>query len=554
VAAGLAVLFSAQHLRPRPRFVREAPSRVLHQRCYAWNIAGSYDGYQGVVATVGVALRQRRHLVWLATLAAAVIGLACSSSPPAPPAPPRLVLNIPFQFQGLAAGTQSSVSLRTIDPETLADLDGASPLEAGVGACGVGPVVRGSGNWGVVVENSTTFPGAACPSNSQLKLRLIDFAAWRWGREVVLDAPPDRTLELAWAPAPPLIWSADGLRLFVFTANRSSDLETSVQSGDERRQLWIVDTQGTRPPTAVPLEAAPWRVNLAPSGVALYVLGYQTRGPSRLGYLDPGSTVLLIIDPATGATRSRVPLPRVKLAALPVRGETWYDPGVALAPNGRYYYVAHPDEPIVDVVDVFAPGLERLERSITIESVSSTDSVSTAAWLGISPDGGRLYSRRANLPAFAGSWPMQVVDTHTWTVATFDPQAAYLQFSPNGQWLYASDQPAAPGTGGLLFFGVGGPLFVQSMPANIGLRVFDAPSGRQLSSIMNGQVVLQVSPSQSNRLYAVFLPAADAGALQAPQVARTGFDAVDLVVYETGTWRELARRSWQSPISLVETS
>jgi hypothetical protein len=52
---------------------------------------------------------------------------------------------------GLAAGTPS-VFLHTIDPETLADVDGASALEAEAGACGVGPVVRGRGNWGVVVQ------------------------------------------------------------------------------------------------------------------------------------------------------------------------------------------------------------------------------------------------------------------------------------------------------------------------------------------------------------------------------------------------------------------
>jgi hypothetical protein len=236
-----------------------------------------------------------------------------------------------------------------------------------------------------------------------------------------------------------------------------------------------------------------------------------------------------------------------------------YDAGVALDPSGRLYYVAHPDEPILEVVDVFAPGFERLHRTVVTEGGSS-DGTSSSTWLGISPDGGRLYSRRANSPVLASNWPMQVVDTRTWTVATFDPQAAYLEFSPNGQWLYAVAPLAGLCPGGLLppaiFLGACGMLFAPSMTANsgLGLRILDGASGRQLSSISHGQVVFQVWPGPANRLYAFLLPAADATGLPTPRVVSTGFGAADLVVYEAGTWRELARRSWQSPMWLVQAS
>jgi hypothetical protein len=99
-------------------------------------------------------------------------------------------------------------------------------------------------------------------------------------------------------------------------------------------------------------------------------------------------------------------------------------------------------------------------------------------------------------------------------------------------------------------------LIAPSMTANsgLGLRILDGASGRQLSSISHGQVVFQVWPGPANRLYVVLLPAADATGLPTPQVVSTGFGAADLVVYEAGTWRELARRSWQSPVWLVQAS
>jgi hypothetical protein len=459
-------------------------------------------------------------------LLAALVCAACTSNVPAVVVTQRLVVAMSrFIIPG---GSPPNLVLTAIDRETLSDVVGTSLLE--LPPCTAGPIVSRAGDRVVVIENGMWVPGPMCPERSQLKLRVLDVATWSWEREFELAAPADRVLELAWTVGePPVVWSADGARLYVFTASRRRDWAIGAQSPDEVRQLWMADVQSGGAPIPVTLDAAPWRVTLAPSGLALYVLGYNTLGPSRWGYLDPGSTVLSILDPATGSTRTRIPLPGVKVArslAGPPSPAGAYSPGVAVAPNGRYYYVAHADEPIVEVVDVFASGFERVERAITTEPDSAHEA-SSVSWLSLSPDGQRLFASRGQPPPLAVSrQPMQVVDTHTWAVAPFHPAADYVQFSPNGAWLYT---------------------------AGAGLRVLEAPSGRQIAMLAADQPVLQIMPSRTNRLlYLVVGHAADAGQL-APPIAFDGplRSGVELVAYEVETWQERARRVWPFPLWLA---
>jgi hypothetical protein len=437
------------------------------------------------------------------------------------------------------AGTLPGWSLHALDRDTLLDLPETPPL---VGEpCSTTPVLDRRERLAAVVDNGVSPGGPPCIADSALHLRLVDITAWTQGRVVDLLAPPDRTLELAWTPTagPPLVWSVDSRRLYVFTTSR-------VRSPDETRQVWIVDPSGTSPPQAVDLDVAVWRARLAPSGATLDVLGYRTRGPSRYGTFEPGSAALVVLDPTTGAVRTRVPLPGVKLANLPEAPSSplpaSYDPGVAISPNGRYYVVAHADEPILDVVDVFAPGLERLERTITTEPGLSP-AVANAAWVAISPDSRQIYVRRQRWPPLGwNGLPLQVIEVGRWAVRTFDPGAAFLVFGPKDGRTYLIDPGSSvPGA-------VGAPWNTPDAPGS-GLRVLDAAGAA--TSLVRDQYPLQVVPGGPDRLYVV-LPGPDWSKLQNPVLQPGPTDrVVELVAYEIGTWREVARRPGHAPLRLL---
>ena len=471
---------------------------------------------------------------WLALVA--LVGAACSvlPSPPPPPTPAGRLLLI--QAEPTPAGTLPGWSLHAIDRDTLLDSPETPPFSGD--PCSTTPVLDRQQRLGAVLDNGIILNGLPCSASSEVRLHVLDLAAWAQGPAVDLVPPADRTLELAWTPTagPPLVWSADSRRLYVFTVSRVRYWAATGRSPDETRQVWIVDPSGANPPQAVDLDVAVWRASLAPSGAALDVLGYRTRGPARYGTFQPGSTVLVRLDPTSGAVRARVPLPGVRLLnvgeapASPLPG--LYDPGVAASPNGRYYVVAHADEPVLDVVDVFAPGLERLERSIATEPGLSPG-LANAAWVAFSPDSRRVYVRRQRWTqdGFAGL-PLQVIEVGRWAARTFDPGAASLVFGPNDGRVYLID----PGSGGP--GPVGAPSNAWDAPGS-GLRVLDAAGAA--TTLLRGQYPLQVVPVGPDRLYVV-LPGADWRAPGPP---------ADLVAYDVGTWREVARRSWHAPLGLL---
>jgi len=281
-----------------------------------------------IQGTIGFTLRCRNifslktievaAVVAFVLTAVTVLALVVRESAPqkiasAPPPPPSRLIAGFAKTDG--TGTMQGQSLHVLDPDTLADVVGTSPLDTG--ACGTGPLVDPHGRAAVVATNGGTNTPITCPQVSALQLRLIDLETWSWGREIDLEDAADRTLQLAWTPASsPILWSPDGSRLYVFTVSRTRDWVTSGRNADETREVWIVDAAGAAPPTPIPLDAAVWRADFAPTGQAVNVLGYQTRGPSQWGYFEPGSTVLLILDPNTGVTRARIPLPGVKVAAV----------------------------------------------------------------------------------------------------------------------------------------------------------------------------------------------------------------------------------------------
>src|SRR5262249_26261441 len=139
------------------------------------------------------------------------------------------------------------------------------------------------------------------------------------------------------------------------------------------------------------------------------------------------------------AERVRVPLSGLSLG-LPDAPPGSLTPGVAVAPDGSRYFVTHADRPLLDVVDTRAPRLERLERSVPLRD-SPSQFGTRQAWLGISPDGSRLFTwRRAETPA--DDLGLQMIDVRTWRVVTLDAVAQRLGTSLDGRWLFELDPPA----------------------------------------------------------------------------------------------------------------
>jgi hypothetical protein len=188
----------------------------------------------------------------------------------------------------------------------------------------------------------------------------------------------------------------------------------------------------------------------------------------------------------------------------------WNDPGVAVARNGRYYFVAHPDEPVVEVVDVFAPGLERIERVVVTDSASDVR-IGNNASLSLSPDGGKLYVHRLFGEV------VHIVDVGTWTVRA-DNTMTSLRASPDGRWVYAIDPPRyRPPTGQMLY------------AAGAGVRVLDA-SGQHVSRLVEDRIAVQLAPIGATRVYVV-------------EAYGEGQPRVEIAAYEVGSWQELARRT-----------
>jgi DNA-binding beta-propeller fold protein YncE len=439
----------------------------------------------------------------LATAAALVLlGCACASAQTAEPklvqhAAARLVLQT-YSYQ-----QRGGMLLQPIDPDTLADDPTVEPLD--IPGCATGLVVDPSGRYAVAATGATGWRD--CGDASSAAVQVLDLRAWSWRAPIALADP--HTLRLDASDRWPLAWSADGDAVYTLTV---------PSTPPEQRKLWRLDPTGARAPQALTIDYVPQRLDVAPNGSALFVLGGQSQGNSRQGAAVPGSAFVAIYDPKTLVERVRVPLSGLNLGA-PENAPGTLIPGVAVAPDGSRYYVAHADRPALDVVDTRAPKLERLERRLSLrEAPSSTGT--RAAWLGVSRDGSRLFAwRRAE--SIGDELGLQMIDTRTWQVVTIDAIAQRMGWSVDGRFAFALDPPASLRPG-------------ATRPDNRGprdatgarLSVLDATGHTELALLSNDYAPVGVSQFGADRVL----------------VSHFERHFTSIQVFDTRTWTEVARR------------
>jgi DNA-binding beta-propeller fold protein YncE len=416
--------------------------------------------------------------------------------------------------------------LQPVDPDTLTNVSGFEPLQ--LPACSSGLIVQPSGALAVAVTGASGWP-QRCAGADSAALRVLDLNTWTWQPDVVLPAASntdtDQPLRLDGTGRWPIAWSADGRSVYTLTASPS-----------EQRRLWSIDTSGANPPASVAIDFVPARLDVAPNGSALFVLGGQTAGNSRQGAVVQGSAFVAIYDPKTLVERIRVPLSGLSLGAADSQSGT-LTPGVAVAPDGSRYYITHADRPVLDVVDTRAPRLERLERSVSLRD--SQSAVGTRqAWLGVSPDGSHLYVwHRAETPQ--DDLGLQVVDTRTWQVQTLDAIAQRMGTSLDGRWIFELDPPASSQPGAMQPQQRG-----PRDPSGARLSVLDATTRAEAAVLSRDQRGLNVGHFGADRLYVSQFGRGPSG----------DRPTATLAAYDTSSWREIAARALDVPGALVTTS
>jgi len=457
--------------------------------------------------------------VVLACTVACLPGTGPGAQTPKAPQAARLVL-------GSIETNPRGTLLRAVDPDTLADVPGLDPLE--LPACSSSLKVQPAGGLAVAVIGA--FEDAQrCPDAPGATLRVLDLNTWTWKPDIPLPATAsaDDPLRLDATNPAPIAWSADGRSVYALTTTPS-----------EQRRLWLVDLGGASQPMSVAIDFVPARLDIAPNGSAVFVLGGQAAGNSRQGAVVAGSAFVAIYDPRTLVERVRVPLSGLSLGLQDAPTGS-LSPGVAVAPDGSRYFVVHADRPVLDVVDTRAPRLERLERSVSLRDGPSTLGT-RSAWLGVSPDGSRLYTwRRAETPA--DDLGLQVVDVGTWRVQTIDAVAERMGSSSDGRWLFELDPPD--------FLRAGIPPPQQRGPRDrtgARLSVLDAVTRTEVAVLAGDQTFFSAGLYGADRFYVTEVTRGQRGADGTP-VATT-------VAYDATSWHEIARRSLDMPSTLLSLS
>jgi hypothetical protein len=285
----------------------------------------------------------------------------------------------------------------------------------------------------------------------------------------------------------------------------------------------LIDSSLASAPTSVRLDFVPERLDLAPTGSAVFVLGGRSADNTRATAAVPASGFLAVYDPLSLVERIRVPLSGLDIGqADQAPGSLW--PGVAIAPDGSRYYVAHADRPLLDVVDVRAPRFERLERSISLRDVPPATGTSSA-WLSASADGAHLYVRQpAGDPR--DDLGLQMVDVGSWRVRTVDPVAVRLASSPDGRWLFRLDPP---------------------LSQRVGAQRSRDPTGARLSVLDSSTLSEHVVLDQDHFAFNVAQYGTDHVYVLDRQPGRSAM----LIAYASATWQPIAWREMDAPGWLV---
>jgi hypothetical protein len=415
---------------------------------------------------------------------------------------------------------RSSSVLRAIDPDTLANTPGLDSLE--LDACSTGVIPDPTGAQAVAVTGARGWP-QACTDAASASVRVLDLSTWTFKPDVALipTDPADTPLRLDSMGRWPVAWSPDGHSVYLLTTTPA-----------EQRRLWRVDSDGGGLPISVPVDYVPERLDVAPNGTSVFVLGGQTAGNSRQAAVVAGSAFVAIYDAKTLVERIRVPLSGLSLGT-PGSPSGTLSPGVAVAKDGSRYFVVHADRPVLDVVDTRAPRLERLERSVALRAAPSM--VGTRqAWAAASPDGVHLYVwHRAETPE--DNLGLQVVDVRTWSVQTLDTIAERLGTSLSGQWLFELDPPVwlRPGAAQPAPRG-------ERDPTGARLSVLDAATRQQVAVLARDQFYFNVGQYGTGHVYVSEFSRPD--------------HATTLVAYATGSWQRIAQRMVDVPAVLSTTT
>src|SRR5262249_34363018 len=166
------------------------------------------------------------------------------------------------------------------------------PLD--VSACRGSLVVDGSGKFAALATGPS---GRRCADEASATLHVLDLTAWTWRPPASLPFGDDQPLRLDATDRWPIAWGADGRSLFLLASTPS-----------ERRQLWLIDASGQGQPVSTSIDFVPARLDVAPNGSAVFVLGGRSDGNSRQGAAVAGSAFVAIYDPTTLAERVSAPL------------------------------------------------------------------------------------------------------------------------------------------------------------------------------------------------------------------------------------------------------
>jgi hypothetical protein len=324
-------------------------------------------------------------------------------------------------------------------------------------------------------------------------------------------------------------WSPDGQRLYAIASSHGPD-------GNWSQSLWILEPGRGAAPVAASAPFTTWYWRIAPDGSAVYAMGcYPDLAERANRALDP--TLLVAFDPATGAEQWRMELAGVKFGQrreTDARGapEYWqYFPQLQLAQDGRRAYLAHADEPVLDVIDLRSRRIERTLRTdvatpaagpvewflnLMSRAASAKGGPSDTASLATSPDGRKLYTRLYGRDVSLSA-PLWVVDTSSWQVRALGTDVEAANMSPDGRWIYEPHWNAT------------------------GIRVLDAATGHEVTTLLPEVKPYRMVSYGDDRLY-VLAPGPERHPVP-PYVQRQGEAFNELIAFEIGSWRETGRRA-----------